>query len=66
MENKLIGIILPGAGIGLGYWGHTESQSLVSRVNEVFAGAPSDTVMIKYIAGAALALAGTFLVFRSR
>lgn len=66
MQSKLIGIILLVVGIGLGYWGYTESQSISSQVNEVFAGAPSDTVMIKYIAGAALALAGAFLVFRTR
>lgn len=66
MQTRLIAIILLVVGIGLGYWGYTESQSISSQVSEVFEGAPSDPVMIKYIAGAALALAGVFLLVRSR
>ncbi len=65
MEQKKIGgIVLIVVGLGLAYWGYQESASLSSSLNQAFSGSPSDSVMIKYIGGAASLAAGAFLFIR--
>jgi hypothetical protein len=59
---KLAGIVLVVVGLGLAFWGYQEASGLSSQLNEVVSGSPSDNVMIKYIAGAAAAAAGVFLL----
>ena len=38
MQNKLISLVLIIVGIGLLYWGYSESQSVASQVSEAFSG----------------------------
>ena len=62
MQNKLISLVLIIVGIGLLYWGYSESQSVASQVSEAFSGSPQDKVMYKYIAGAV----GIYLFVKKR
>ena len=64
-QTKIGGIVLIVVGLGLAYWGYSESGSVGSQLNEVVSGSPSDNVMVKYIAGAASTAAGVFLAARS-
>jgi multisubunit Na+/H+ antiporter MnhB subunit len=66
MQNKLIGLVLVVVGVGLLYWGYSESQSMTSQVSEAFSGSPLDRVMYKYIGGAIALIAGVYLFFRKR
>ena len=66
MQNKLIGLVLVVVGVGLLYWGYSESQSMTSQVSEAFSGSPLDRVMYKYIGGAVAVVAGVYLFFRKR
>ena len=66
MQNKLIGLVLVVAGVGLLYWGYSESQSMTSQVSEAFSGSPLDRVMYKYIGGAVALIAGVYLFARKR
>ena len=63
-QTRIVGIALLVVGLGLAFWGYQESGSLGSQVNELMQGSPSDNVMIKYIGGAACAVAGIFLLGR--
>lgn len=63
-QTKILGIALLVVGLGVLFWGYQESQSLGSQMNELVGGSPSDAVMIKYIAGAAAATVGAFLMIR--
>ena len=66
MQNKLIGLVLVVVGVGLLYWGYSESQSMTSQVSEVFSGSPLDRVMYKYIGGAVALVAGVYIFLRKR
>lgn len=66
MQKSLIGIALLIVGVGLLYWGYSESQSVSSQVTEAFSGSPQDEVMYKYIAGAVCAGLGIFMLIKSR
>ncbi len=66
MQSKLIGVVLLVVGIGLLYWGYSESQSVVSQVSEAFSGSPQDKVMYKYIGGAVALIVGIYLFAKSR
>ena len=61
---KIAGIALVVVGLGLLYWGYQDSGSVGSQLNEALSGSPTDNVMIKYIAGAAAAAAGGFILFK--
>jgi uncharacterized membrane protein YidH (DUF202 family) len=66
MQNKLIGIVLVVVGLGLLYWGYSESQSVTSQVSEAFSGSPLDRVMYKYIGGALALAIGLYLFVKKR
>lgn len=66
MQAKLIGVVLLVVGIGLLYWGYSESQSVASQVTEAFSGSPQDKVMYKYIGGAVALIAGIYMLVKSR
>lgn len=66
MQNKLICLVLVVVGVGLLYWGYSESQSMTSQVSEAFSGSPLDRVMYKYIGGAIALIAGVYLFVRKR
>jgi hypothetical protein len=61
---KVASIFLLVVGAGLLYWGYQESGSLSSQLSETFTGSASDSVMYKYIGGAAGIAAGLFLLVR--
>ena len=66
MQNKLIGLVLLVIGLGLLYWGYSESQSVTSRVSEALSGSPLDRVMYKYIGGAIALVFGLYLLMKKR
>jgi nitric oxide reductase large subunit len=66
MQSKLISLVLFAVGIGLLYWGYSESQSVTSQVSEAFSGAPQDKVMYKYIGGAVALVIGIYLFVKRR
>ena len=59
--NRILGIALIVAGIGLLYWGYSESQGFSSSISSAVSGSPSDNVMIKYIGGGVALIVGLFL-----
>jgi hypothetical protein len=59
--SRIIGIILVIVGIGLAYSGYGISQSVGNQIGSAFSGSPSDSVMLRYVAGAASAAVGVFL-----
>ena len=63
-NKKIRGIILVVVGLGLAYWGYQMSGSMSSQFNEAVAGSPSDGVMLRYILGAASAVAGAFVLVK--
>jgi len=66
MKNKLVSLVLVVIGLGLLYWGYSESQSVTSQVSEAFSGSPLDRVMFKYIGGVLALAAGLYLYFKKR
>jgi len=56
--QRVIGVISLAIGVMLLAWGHKMSESIGSRVQEAFTGAPTDRAMYFYIGGVALALYG--------
>ncbi|MBW2498597.1 MAG: DUF3185 family protein [Deltaproteobacteria bacterium] len=62
MDTKRIGgIVLIIVGLGIAYTGYTMSGSLGNQLGEAIKGSPSDSVMLRYVAGAACAAVGAFL-----
>jgi hypothetical protein len=66
LQNTLISPVLVVVGIGLLYWGYSESQSLASQVSEAFSGSPQDKVMYKYIGGVVALIVGISLFAKKR
>ncbi len=59
--TRIIGIILVIVGVGLAYSGYAMSQSIGNQIGSALSGSPSDSVMLRYVAGAASAAVGVFL-----
>jgi drug/metabolite transporter (DMT)-like permease len=59
--SRIAGIALIVGGVLLAYTGYEMSGSIGNQLNEAFSGSPSDSVLVRYVAGAACALAGAFL-----
>jgi len=62
--SKIIAITLMITGVGLAYWGYDMSSGLDSQVNQAFTGSSSDSVIYRYIFGAASFFAGLFLFLK--
>jgi len=62
--TKAIGLVLLIVGAGLLYWGYQLSGSLASQLSRSLSGAMPNEVMVRYIGGAACAVAGLFLLAR--
>jgi hypothetical protein len=60
-NNKIIGIILLVAGIGIAFWGYQMSGSFGGQLSKAFSGSPTDKVMMMYIGGAICAAVGLFM-----
>ena len=61
---KTFAIVLLVGAAGLAFWGYQKSAGLQSQLSNVFTGSHSDNVMMLYIAGAACAIAGLFLLLK--
>ena len=61
---KIVSIVLAVVGIALLIWGFQMSDSVSNQVTESLTGSASDTVMYRYIAGAASLAVGAFLFFK--
>lgn len=64
MHKNILALSLIVVGVGLIYWGYSESQSVASQVTEVFSGSPQDKVMYKYIGGVTALIVGIYLVLK--
>lgn len=60
--KKIGGIVLIIIGIGVAYTGYEMSQSVGNQIGAAFNGSPTDSVMLRYVAGAVSAAVGAFLV----
>ena len=61
---KPFAIALLVGGAGLAFWGYQKSGGFQSQLSSAFTGSHSDNVMMLYIAGAACAIAGLFLLLK--
>jgi hypothetical protein len=59
--KRIAGIALVVVGLGLIYTGYQMSETLGNQIGEALKGSPSDSVMLRYIAGAVCAASGAFL-----
>ena len=59
--NRIIGIVLIIVGLGIAYTGYGMSQSMGNQLGSALSGSPTDSVMIRYVAGAVSAAVGVFL-----
>lgn len=62
--NKLLGLVLIVAGVGLIYWGYDLSQAPASVVSEALTGSVTDGVLIRYIGGGIAAAIGAFFLIK--
>ena len=63
--NKIIGLVLLLAGVGLAFWGWEMSETFGSAVSSRLTGSVPDEVMYRYIGGSLLGLVGVFLVMKN-
>ena len=61
---KAIGLALVVVGLGLAFWGHQMSGSVVSQVSSRLTGALPDAVMYRYVGGAVCVVVGGFLLLK--
>ncbi len=62
MEPKKIGgIVLVIIGLGIAYSGYEMSGTIGNQLGSALRGSPSDSVMLRYVIGAACAVGGGFL-----
>lgn len=61
---KVVGLVLLVIGIGLVVWGFQMSGSVTAKFSRALTGAMPDGIMYRYLAGAASAAAGAFLLFK--
>jgi len=59
--KRIAGIVLVAVGLGLVYTGYQMSGALTNQVSEAFSGSPTDSVMLRYVAGVACIAVGGFL-----
>jgi hypothetical protein len=63
--NKVIGLLLLVAGMGLGFWGWEMSEGFGAAFSSRLSGGMSDAVMYRYVGGGILAAVGTLLVIKN-
>ena len=63
--NKMIGLVLVLAGVGLGFWGWEMSETFGSALTSRLSGQMPDEVMYRYIGGGLLGALGVFLVMKN-
>jgi hypothetical protein len=62
--KKILGIVLVIIGVGLAYWAYQMSGSVGSQLAKAVTGSQTDKVMAFYIAAAASAAVGVFLLVK--
>jgi Protein of unknown function (DUF3185) len=63
--NKIIGLVMLVAGLGLAFWGWEMSETFGSAVSSRLSGSMPDEVMYRYVGGGILAAVGTLLVMKN-
>jgi hypothetical protein len=63
--NKIIGLVLLIAGLGLAFWGWEMSEGFGSALSSRLSGSMPDEVMYRYVGGGILAAVGTLLVMKN-
>jgi hypothetical protein len=63
--NKIIGLLMLVAGLGLAFWGWEMSESFGSALSSRLSGSMPDEVMYRYVGGGILAAVGTLLVMKN-
>jgi len=63
--NKIIGLLMLVAGLGLAFWGWEMSESFGSALASRLSGSMPDEVMYRYVGGGILAAVGTLLVMKN-
>jgi hypothetical protein len=63
--NKIIGLVMLVAGLGLAFWGWEMSESFGSALSSRLSGSMPDEVMYRYVGGGILAAVGTLLVMKN-
>jgi H+/gluconate symporter-like permease len=59
--KKIGGIVLMIVGIGIAFTGYEMSQGVGDQLGAAMKGSPTDSVLLRYLAGAACAGVGAFL-----
>ena len=63
--NKIIGLLMLVAGLGLGFWGWEMSEGFGAALSSRLSGSMPDEVMYRYVGGGILAAVGTLLVMKN-
>ena len=63
--NKIIGLVMLVAGLGLAFWGWEMSESFGAALSSRLSGSIPDEVMYRYVGGGILAAVGTLLVMKN-
>lgn len=63
--NKIIGLALLIAGLGLAFWGYQMSETFGAAVSSRLTGSMPDEVMYRYIGGGILAAVGALLIIKN-
>lgn len=66
MNNKMLGIVLLVVGAGLAWWGYDVAQSARGQFTRLWSGGVPDKAVVLYIAGAACAVLGLYLLGRRK
>jgi hypothetical protein len=59
--KKIVGIVLVVVGLGIAYTGYEMSGTLGNQLNQAIQGSPTDSVTLRYVAGAICVAVGGFL-----
>jgi Protein of unknown function (DUF3185) len=59
--KRIGGIVLIVIGLGVAYTGYEMSETVGNQLESAFKGSPTDSVMLRYMAGAVSAGLGAFL-----
>lgn len=62
--NKVIGLMLLVAGLGLAFWGYQLSTAVTAKIARAMTGSYPEAVMYRYIGGAVCSVAGIFLLVK--
>lgn len=64
VQRQIAGAVLLAVGAALAVWGYRDSQSVGHQVADALGAGLSEEVLLMYLAGAACAAVGVFLIVR--